>query len=111
MKVEAKILECHVISTPSIISNEGQILSGYKLIVRGVLEELVEYTSATEEQSVHSAHYSIPFSSFLILPSTYVVGSKIDIEGKVEDIYYKKIDSRCFFKNITILINAKIMSC
>ncbi|MBW6409254.1 SPOCS domain-containing protein [Clostridium weizhouense] len=111
MKVDAEILECHVISTPTSISNEGQILSGYKLIVRGVLKEIIEYTSDTVEQSVHSAHYCVPFSSFIILPSTYVVGSKVDIEAIVEDIYYKQINSRCFFKNITLLINAKIMSC
>lgn len=111
MKVEAEILECHVINTPVITSNEGQTLSGYKLIFRGVLKEIIEYTSATIEQSVHSAHYQIPFSSFIILPSTFTLGSKIDIQGIVEDIYYKQIDERCFFKNITLLINAKIMSC
>lgn len=111
MDVEAEILECHVIKTPSVKSNEGQILSGYKAIIKGVLKEIIEYTSDTAEQSVHSAHYSIPFSSFIVLPSTYVVGSKIDIDAKIEDIYYRKIDNRCFFKNITILINAKILSC
>lgn len=111
IKVEAEIVECHVISTPVTISNEGQTLSGYKLIVRGILKELLEYTSETEEQSVHSAHYSIPFSSFIILPPSYSLGSKIDVEAKVEDVYYKMINCRCFFKNVTLLINAKIMSC
>lgn len=111
IKVEAEILGCHVISTPNITSNEGQILCGYKLIVRGVLKEFLEYTSETKEQSVHSAHYSIPFSSFIILPPNYTLGSKIDVEAKVEDVYYKLIDNRCFFKNVTLLIKAKIMSC
>ncbi|MGG7178579.1 SPOCS domain-containing protein [Clostridium paraputrificum] len=111
MKVEAKIVECHVIKTTNNISNEGQILSGYKLIVRGVLKEFIEYTSNTEEQSVHSAHYSIPFSTFIVLPSNFVIGSKIDVEAKVEDVYHKLINCRCFFKNVTLLINAKVMSC
>lgn len=111
MNVEGEIIECHVISTPSVISNEGQTLSGYKLIVRGVLREIIEYTADTAEQSVHSAHYSLPFSSFIVLPENYVPGSKLDVAVEVEDIYYKKIDPRCFFKNITILINVKIMSC
>lgn len=110
MQVEVEILECHVINTPVIKSNEGQTLSGYKLIFRGVLKEIIEYTSDTPEQSVHSAHYQIPFSSFIILPPTFILGSKIDIEGIVKDIYYKQIDKRCFFKNITVLINAKIIS-
>ncbi|MGL4772522.1 MAG: SPOCS domain-containing protein [Clostridium sp.] len=111
IKVKAEIVECHVINTPVITSNEGQSLSGYKLIVRGLLTELVEYTSCTEEQSVHSAHYSIPFSTFIVLPQNYIAGSKIDVDAIVEDVYYKMIDCRCFFKNITLLINARIMSC
>lgn len=111
IKVSAKILKTHVITTPQIISNEGQSLSGYKLILRGVLNHIIEYTSDTPEQSVHSAHYNIPFSTFVILPKNYIVGSKVDAEAIVEDIYFKMLTPRCFFKNVTLLINIKIMSC
>ncbi|WP_066869880.1 SPOCS domain-containing protein [Clostridium mediterraneense] len=110
-KVEAKIVSCHVIETPVSISNEGQKLSGYKLIVKGELKEIIEYTSDTLEQSVHSAHYLIPFSSFVVLPKNYSLGSKIDIEAIVEDVYYKQLDCRSFFTNVALLINAKVLCC
>lgn len=107
----ADLINCHVIQTPVSISTEGQSLSGYKLIVKGMLHISVEYTANEPEQGVHSAHYAIPFSSFIVLPEDYVVGSKIDVEFIIEDIYYKMIDVRTLFKNITLLINVKILSC
>lgn len=111
VKVRAEVINCHVISTPKIISNEGQALSGYKLVLRGVLKHLVEYTADTPEQSVHSAHYDIPFSTFIILPENYTPGSKLDVDTTIEDVYFKMINCRCFFKNVTLLVNVKVMSC
>lgn len=105
------IKECHVIQTPTNHSLENQRLTGYKLIVNGVLNLVIEYTALEETQSVHSAHYSIPFSTFIVLPSDYKLGSKMDINGVVEDIYYNVIDIRNFFQNTTALINAKILYC
>lgn len=105
------ITNCHVITTSTGTSTEGQTLTGYKLILRGSLEIVVEYTALDTEQSVHSAHYTIPFTTFIILPSTYVLGSKLDPTGLIEDIYYKQVDTRTFFVNVTELINVKIVSC
>lgn len=107
----ADLVSCHIIQTPVSVSIEGQILSGYKLIVKGMLNISIEYTANEPEQSVHSAHYAIPFSSFIVLPEDYVVGSKLDVEFIIEDIYYKMIDIRTFFKNVTLLINVKILGC
>ena len=108
---EVKILNCHVIQTQNAKSTEGQQLSGYKLIIHGVLKQVIEYTADEPTQSVHSAHYDVPFSNFIILPPDFVLGSKIDVEGVVEDIYSNVISKRCFFKNTTVLLVAKILSC
>ena len=105
------IIKSHVIKTNQIISNEGQKVSNYKLIIRGSLSIIVEYTTCEPSQELYSINYNIPFSSFIILPSNYKVGSKCDIAGFVEDIYYSKIDSRKFFINATALISTKILSC
>ena len=105
------ISSCHVINTPQAISTEGQNLTGYKLIIKGSLNIVVEYTALEETQSVHSAHYSVPFSAFIVLPPNYVIGSKLEVSGLVEDIYYKAVDIRTFFTNVTALINVKILSC
>lgn len=48
-------------------NEEGTCLSGRKLIVQGFLNQKVVYTGDVDIQSVHSAHYSIPFSVFIVV--------------------------------------------
>ncbi|MGL5347274.1 MAG: DUF7507 domain-containing protein, partial [Peptostreptococcaceae bacterium] len=105
------IVNTHIIKTPIDYSNESQRLTGFKLIVNGVLNQVVEYTACVPEQTVHSAHYKVPFSSFIVLPEDFTECSRIEVQGIVEDVYYKEQDSRCFFKNVTVLLVAKIMKC
>ncbi|MBW6410128.1 DUF7507 domain-containing protein [Clostridium weizhouense] len=102
------IIKCYVIETPILKSNEGQILTGYKLIIHGILNEVIEYTAVNCEQSVHSAHYSMPFSTFIVLPENYCPGNE-DITTEIEDIYFNRLNSRTLFTNATILI--KIIGC
>lgn len=47
-------------------NEEGTFLTGRKIIVEGFLNQKVVYTAALEEQSVHSAHFCVPFSAFII---------------------------------------------
>ncbi|MGL5087053.1 MAG: DUF7507 domain-containing protein [Clostridium sp.] len=103
--------ECHVIETAKLTSIEGQTLTGYKLIIRGNLNLIVEYTSLTTSQAVHSAHYKVPFSNFIVLSEDFVVGSKIEALGIVEDVYTNQLNKRTFFSNTTALINVKILFC
>ena len=105
------IKNCHVIKTPINRSMENQRITGYKLVVHGILNLVIEYTALDLTQSVHSAHYSVPFSTFVVLPADYMVGSKLDVEGMVEDVYYKSTDIRNFFQNTTAMINVKILMC
>lgn len=50
-----------------ILSNEeGTCLTGRKLVIEGVLNQKVVYTANVATQSVHSAHFSVPFSAFII---------------------------------------------
>ncbi|MEG2354357.1 MAG: DUF3794 domain-containing protein, partial [Clostridium sp.] len=105
-----EVLKFHMIKTPVIRSNEGQILTGYKLIVHGVINEVIEYTADEAEQSVHSAHYSIPFTTFIVLPENYSSGN-VEVHPVVEDIYFKQVDSRTVFANATILIKVAICCC
>lgn len=48
-------------------NEEGTCLSGRKLIVEGFLNQKVVYTGDVGVQSVHSAHYSVPFSVFIVV--------------------------------------------
>lgn len=107
---EIEIVNCHIIKTPVLISNEGQNLTGYKLIIHGNITEVVEYTALDPEQSVHSAHYTIPFTAFIVLPINYCIG-KIDIDSVIEDVYFKELDARTLFTNITVLLKANVCIC
>lgn len=109
INAEIEIKNCHVIETPKKVSIEGQILTGYKLIIHGILKQVIQYTALEPEQSVHSAHYDVPFSNFIILPKNYNLGCKLDVSGDIEDIYYNVIDSRCFFKSVSLLLKVKIL--
>ncbi|MGL6174800.1 MAG: SPOCS domain-containing protein [Cellulosilyticaceae bacterium] len=106
---EATILNYHIIQTPKVTSTEGQNLTGLNLVVRGQLNVMAEYTGIDREQSIHSVQYSMPFSSFVILPPNYNVGTPIDVIGVVENIYYKVIDIRSFYTDVSVLINVKII--
>ncbi|AOR23338.1 DUF7507 domain-containing protein [Clostridium taeniosporum] len=107
---DIEIIKSHVIKTPISESNEGQNLTGYKLVIHGLLNEVVEYTALDEEQSVHSAHYSIPFSTFIVLPENYCNGN-VEINGVLEDIFFKQLNCRTLFTNATILIKASVCTC
>lgn len=105
------IVGCHLIETATLISQENQRLTGFKLVVTGMLNIVIKYTALDVEQSVHSAHYRVPFSTFIVMPEEYTVGSKIDVEGIVEHIYFKAHDERDFFTNTTLMLNGKILDC
>lgn len=49
-----------------IPNTEGTCLSGRKLIVEGVLKQKIVYTAEVDAQSVHSAHFEVPFIAFII---------------------------------------------
>ncbi|GFP74496.1 DUF3794 domain-containing protein [Clostridium fungisolvens] len=103
---EVVIISTRVIKTPVATSLEGQILTGFKLIVEGEVRQKVEYVADEPTQTVHAAHFNIPFSTFIVLPATYVQDTPLVVTGYIEDIYAKQIDERCIFKNITILLTA-----
>ncbi|MFI3209467.1 MAG: hypothetical protein R3Y64_00210 [Peptostreptococcaceae bacterium] len=102
-----KIDKQKLVKTSSGISREGQKSSKYKLIVHGVVNQTVEYVGDNETQSINSLYYETPFSTYIILPDEFVVGTKIEVVGFVEDTYSKKVDEISFFRNIELLIIAK----
>ena len=111
-EIQAKVLikSSHIIQTPIAISSEGQHLSGYKLIIQGMLSQVIQYTSTQQDQQVYSMYVNKPFSSFIILPHDFEPGRRIDINGEVEDVYHSLVNKRYFFTNTTILLVAKLMN-
>jgi len=104
---EVKITSTKIIQTPVATSLEGQVLSGWKLIVEGEVCQKIEYVADEPTQSVHAAHVCIPFSSFIVLPGGWIPGTPVIVKGYIEDIFAKQVGKRKIFKNITILLNAE----
>lgn len=104
---EIVITNTRVIRTPIGKSLEGQILTGKKLIIEGLVREKLEYVAALPEQAVHAAHFELPFSTFIVLPADFVMGTPIAVASYIEDIYVKQVSSREVFKNISLLLVAE----
>lgn len=104
---EINIKNTSVINTPTGTSTEGQKLTGKKLIVEGVISQKVEYVADEPTQSVHAAHFSVPFSTFIVLPETFELGTMVEVIGYIEDIFVQLLDKRTIFKNVTILLDAR----
>lgn len=118
--VDTEIASTRLIKTPVGTSNEGQILTGYKLIVEILLRQKIKYVADEPTQSVHAAHFDKLMSSiFIVVPVSIVIdGVTYNIEdlfeqGRlivtpyIEDIFAEQKDKRCVFKNITILVDVK----
>lgn len=106
--VQASITSTRVIVTPIGTSAEGQKLTGFKLVVEGSMLQKIEYVADEPTQSVHAAHFDIPFSTFIVLPATFVIGSRVQVDAYIEDVFAQQTSKRCIFKNITLLLDAVI---
>jgi len=103
---EVIITSTKIITTPKKTSLEGQILTGWKVIIEGYVNQKVEYVADEPTQSVHAAHFKMPFSTFIVLPEDFPPGDVVTIVPYIEDIYAKQLDKRHIFKNITLLLHA-----
>lgn len=117
-----EILSQRVVKTPSVIgyeaddgtfipgntigNNECTNLTGRKLVIEGLLTQKVIYTAEVAEQSVHSAHFSIPFSTFIIIEPNTPLSQRYRVTPYIEDIYVCRLSERSVFKNTTIFIKA-----
>lgn len=121
VNVAVRIIRKKVIVTPctnSCPNFEGRLLSGRKLIVEGEICQTITYIAARCEQPVHSAHFTIPFSAFIVIPKTVCVSYKgreteidslhidYEISACLEDVFVKEINPRLIFDNVLLLLQA-----
>lgn len=106
IKVIAKIniTSTRIIKTPIGTSLEGQVLTGWKVIVEGEVDQKVQYVADLPDQPSHAAHFNIPFSTFVVLPEEFVIGTPVTVTPFIEDVFVEQLDNRCIFKNITLLL-------
>lgn len=106
--VDVSIISTKVIRTIKSTSYENQILTGYKLIVSGVLEQKIEYIADEPKQTVHATEFVVPFSTFIVLPENFKMGSNVEVKCEIEDVYSQKLDKRTIFKNVTLRLIAEV---
>lgn len=121
VNVAVRVIRKKVIVTPctnACPNFEGKLLSGRKLVVEGELCQTVTYIAACSEQSVHSAHFEIPFSAFIVIPKTVRVcyqdsEKEIDslnldyqISSCLEDVFVKDLNPRLVIDHVMLLLQA-----
>lgn len=123
--VSVDIIRAEVIKTPRSYDDtgavpvampnlEGRRLSGRKLIIEGQLCQKVVYTALETSQPLHSAHFYVPFSAFIIVPETVTFGTTVedsfnvrfDVNTCVEDVSACVIDKRSILKQVTLMLYA-----
>jgi hypothetical protein len=129
-----RFLQIDATTTPNIYSTdtngfqiplanaEGTFLTGRKLLVEGILKQKIVYTAEVATQSVHSAHFDVPFSAYIIVYPKFsnTVGTRVvvdtalvDVDQEfcvqacIEDVYVEALDPRTIFKNVTLFLRAK----
>ena len=127
LNISVNIIRKEVVRTPvsptdtngNYIPNlEGKISTGRKLIIEGELCQKIVYTAEDEVQSVHSAHFYVPFSSYIVVPlninfgndTTPIIVDSLNIDYQVnscvEDVVVKMLDPRTILKEVTLLLYA-----
>lgn len=93
-----------IVPGSSIPNSEGTYLTGKKLIVEGVLHQKVIYTALVDDQSLHSADFTIPFSTFIIVDANEPLSQKFVLYPCLEDVFACRMSERSIFSNNTIFI-------
>lgn len=108
-----KVMCQKVIETPRSKdeSYEGLSLTGRKVIIQALLRQRITYVSDKECKSVHSAHFDIPISLYLVVPNTTEFIEKFKVETCIEDIYACVLNGRQLFKNTTLFVKIKPIEC
>lgn len=116
LMVWPEVEEMEIVDTAQGVSNEGQRLSGIKLLVKIRLREKLTYVADDPEQSVHAAHFETLKSMFVILPQE-VNGKKtcdlirtkrISAMPYVEAVYPRLIDKRTINKCVLLFLDIKL---
>lgn len=113
--VSPQICSLKSIDTMKGISEEGQHLTGKKIIVEIELKQKILYTSCKCDQRIHVIENSFFQSAYIVVPPS-IEGTEIDLLLKyncfivnvyTEDIVIRKQNNRKLFKAVYLLLEAK----
>lgn len=115
IRADLFIGEMKLIRTEKMISNEGIILTGYKLRVEIMINEFFKYNTKNNNSSIGIIRNNLTKMIYITLPDIYE-GKKIDelyrkkkisIKAYLEDMYCDRFKNSVD-ANLTILVNCNI---
>lgn len=123
VNIAARINRTEAVVTPSTErapSFEGKCLTGRKLIVEGALCQTITYTAALPTQPVHSAHFAVPFSAYIVIPRHFIFVDdctcftkktdslciKFRVSACVEDVLVQEVGKRQISKSVLLFLHA-----
>ncbi|SHK09157.1 protein of unknown function [Clostridium cavendishii DSM 21758] len=116
-KINSIIVGCSIqkkqlIHTPMIkntpIENlEGEIMTGFKLMIQGEVDEKIFYTVDNEEQLIRACEFRLPFYTAITLDKETQINDTYYVQSYIENLYTKVINQREISNNITIFLNAE----
>lgn len=83
---------------------------GKKVVFNGAIKLKAIYTANNYEQSVHSAHWDIPFCDFILLDNICSCDdlSSLDLFAAIEDLCINYNDLRCISFSVLYIICASV---
>lgn len=111
-----EIVNIKLIDTQVGKSNEGQYLSGAKLVIEVNLKEKVTYVACEPTQSVHAAHYETMKSIFVVVPTIVggrdicdlVRADRVQVVPYIEATKFRMLDTRNIHKCVLLLLDVTI---
>ena len=102
--VDAKIDYHEVIKTAKGKSLNGQVSTGYKLLVSGDICLKIEYYSEGHVEVLHTVKGNFPFCNYITLPSNFNNSSMILPYVYIEDIFCEILDNRTIYNNVNLIL-------
>lgn len=106
--VEVCNMESEIIKTPVGVSFEGQVLTGFKLLIIADMNVKMEYSTNDPNNPVNTLYISIPISSYVVIDEDFDDYLTAYPSFQVEDIYCKKLSEREFYLNVNLISLADI---
>lgn len=111
-----EVMDMKIVETQIGKSNEGQYLSGVKLVVELNIKEKVSYVACEPTQSVHAAHFETYKSMFVVLPEKIgdkytcdlVRSGRISVTPYVEAKHARQLDCRNIHRCVMLFLDVKM---
>ena len=97
-----------IIKTQKGKSLDKQNSNRYKLIIHGVIKEVIKYEVIANSSTIKVSHCQSQFSTYVVLPKDFVIGTNLELDTQIDNINFYVTSKNSYFRNIGFLIIVKI---